>query len=59
VEIEAVAPELRPPAFLTLIVKKKTRKGDFAQELASRIADGQTLVVPNYLADAIRKSAEP
>jgi putative ATP-dependent endonuclease of the OLD family len=57
-DIEAVAPELRPAAFLALIAKKKTRKGDFAQEVASRIAAGQPLLVPDYLADAVRKSAE-
>jgi len=57
--IEAIAPVLRPAAFMSLITAKKTRKGDLAQEIASRISAGQTFVVPEYLEQAICKSAEP
>ena len=45
-------------AFLKLIEAKKTRKGDLAQAIASRIAAGDPFVVPLYLADAIRAAAQ-
>jgi putative ATP-dependent endonuclease of OLD family len=52
-KIEAVAATDRPSAFLNLIKDKKTRKGDFAQELAATILDGDAFVVPEYLKSAI------
>ncbi|CAJ0802542.1 DNA replication and repair protein RecF [Ralstonia condita] len=55
--IEHVAPQDRPDAFLRLIEAKKTRKGDLAQAIASRLATGEPFVVPDYLADAIRGAA--
>ncbi|WP_247570138.1 ATP-dependent nuclease [Ralstonia pseudosolanacearum] len=55
--IEHVAPQDRPDAFLSLIEAKKTRKGDLAQAIASRLATGEPFVVPDYLADAIRGAA--
>jgi len=56
--IEGVAAHDRPDAFLKLIGAKKTRKGDLAQAIASRIAEGEPFVVPTYLADAIRGAAQ-
>ncbi len=44
----------RPSAFLKLIESKKTRKGDLAQAIASRIEAGEPFIVPTYLVDAIR-----
>ncbi len=57
-QIEGVAAQDRPDAFLKLIEVKKTRKGDLAQAIASRIAAGEPFVVPPYLADAIRGAAQ-
>lgn len=56
--IEGAAVQDRPDAFLKLIEAKKTRKGDLAQAIASRIATGEPFVVPLYLADAIRGAAQ-
>lgn len=55
--IEGVAPQDRPTAFLQLIEAKKTRKGDLAQAIASRIAAGEPFTVPAYLVAAIREAA--
>ena len=55
--IEGVAVQARPDAFLKLIEAKKTRKGDLAQAIASRIAAGEPFVVPHYLVNAIRGAA--
>lgn len=57
-QIESVAAQDRPTAFLKLIEAKKTRKGDLAQAIASRIAAGEPFVVPAYLAEAIRGAAQ-
>ncbi len=57
-QIERVAVQDRPDAFLKLIDTKKTRKGDLAQAMASRIAAGEPFVVPPYLADAIRGASQ-
>ena len=56
--IESVPAQDRPGAFLALIEAKKTRKGDLAQAIASRIQAGEPFVVPAYLADAIRGAAQ-
>lgn len=56
-QIEGVAEQNRPAAFLKLIETKKTRKGDLAQAIASRIAAGEQFAVPEYLVDAIRGAA--
>jgi putative ATP-dependent endonuclease of OLD family len=56
--IDGVAAQDRPDAFLKLIEAKKTRKGDLAQAIASRIAAGEPFVVPAYLVDAIRGAAQ-
>lgn len=56
-QIENVIPEARPDAFLKLLAEKRTRKGDLAQAIASRIAAGAPFVVPAYLAEAIRGAA--
>ncbi|WP_333901394.1 ATP-dependent nuclease [Enterobacter wuhouensis] len=53
-QIEAIPEQDRPNAFLKLIEAKKTRKGDLAQAMASRIEAGEPFVVPPYLIDAIR-----
>lgn len=52
-EIESIAAVDRPNAFLGLIKTKKTRKGDLAQAIASRIKAGDPFIVPGYLSDAI------
>jgi putative ATP-dependent endonuclease of the OLD family len=46
-------------AFLDLLKTSRTRKGDFAQELAERIEAGEPFQVPAYLEQAIRAIAEP
>ena len=56
--IEALAVEQRPAAFLELLSGKRTRKGDFAQELASRVEKGAPFTVPDYLRDAINAIAQ-
>lgn len=56
--IEMVPTQDRPDAFLRLIAAKKTRKGDFAQAMASRIAAGAQFDVPPYLAAAIRAASQ-
>ncbi|ENY6785636.1 ATP-dependent endonuclease [Providencia rettgeri] len=53
-QIESIPEQDRPNAFLKLIGAKKTRKGDLAQAIASRIEAGEPFVVPPYLIDAIR-----
>ena len=57
-QIEAAEKQDRPDAFLKLIEAKKTRKGDLAQAIASRIVAGEPFVVPLYLAKAIRGAAQ-
>ena len=37
---------------------KRTKKGDFAQELASRVEKGAPFTVPDYLRDAINAIAQ-
>lgn len=54
--IEGVDPAERARAFLDLIETKRTRKGDLAQAIASRIEGGETVVVPDYLSAAIREA---
>jgi len=56
--IESVAVQDRPEAFLKLIEAKKTRKGDLAQAIASRVMAGEVFIVPPYLTDAIRSAAQ-
>jgi putative ATP-dependent endonuclease of OLD family len=57
-QIEGVAEQERPLAFLNLIEAKRTRKGDLAQAIASRVSAGDTFVVPTYLANAILDAAK-
>lgn len=54
--IEGVPPAQRADAFLKLLSEKKTRKGDLAQAVASRIAAGERFEPPGYLAAAIRRA---
>jgi putative ATP-dependent endonuclease of OLD family len=51
--IESASPEVRGEAFLNLLHDKETRKGDFAQQIALRIARRAPFKVPVYLQDAI------
>ncbi len=53
--IEAMPTEGRPNAFLQLLSDKKTRKGDFAQQVAARIAKGAPFQIPIYIENAIRE----
>lgn len=57
--IENVPVTSRPTAFLKLLADKRSRKGDFAQEIAARITAGDSFQVPGYLDAAIRKTSEP
>lgn len=57
-EIEARAESDQPDAFLNLLLSTKTRKGDFAQELAARLEAGAPFEIPQYLRQAIIKIAE-
>lgn len=55
--IEELPDEKRPESFLELLKKKKTRKGDLAQAIASEIKAQEKFVVPEYLKDAILKAS--
>jgi putative ATP-dependent endonuclease of OLD family len=57
-DVDAAQPQGRAAAFVTLLKEKKTRKGDFAQQLAELIEAGEAFLVPGYLDQAIRKVAE-
>ncbi len=48
----------RGDAFVSLLAESRTRKGDFAQELAAAIEAGAHFVVPEYLRLAIHKIGE-
>jgi putative ATP-dependent endonuclease of OLD family len=52
-DIDGVAVAVRPQAFVDLLKSTRTRKGDFAQQLAQRIEDGAAFHVPDYLRQAI------
>ena len=56
--VEGKAEVDRPQAFVDLLASSKTRKGDFAQELAADIGAGAAFHVPEYLKLAILKIAE-
>jgi len=56
-KIEAIPQEDRANAFLKLIEAKRTRKGDLAQAIASRIESNEKFEVPDYLNDAILSAA--
>lgn len=58
-QIEDVAEEARANSFLKLLSDKRTRKGDFAQQIASLIEAGDPFKVPDYFIKAIQKIAEP
>ena len=53
--IESLPEANRPDAFIKLLVEKKTRKGDFIQQISERISKGVTFRVPAYLENAIRE----
>jgi putative ATP-dependent endonuclease of OLD family len=53
-DIEGVALAERPNAFVKLLDETRTRKGDFAQQLAAQINAGADFKVPGYLEEAIR-----
>ena len=57
--IESVSEGRRPGAFVELLKKKRTRKGDLAQQIASWITSGTPFAVPKYLQDAIEAIAAP
>ncbi len=57
-EIDSVQPQERASAFVALLKSKKTRKGDFTQQLAEFVENGEAFIVPGYLDQAIRKVAE-
>lgn len=56
-DIDGVAAADRPTAFVDLLKATRTRKGDFAQQLAERIEGGAVFHVPTYLREAIRAVA--
>jgi putative ATP-dependent endonuclease of OLD family len=57
-DIEGAGAGGRPAAFLALIKAKRTRKGDLAQAIAARIAEGEPFQVPGYLTNALAKIVE-
>lgn len=57
--VDAAPPETRAAAFVALLKRKQTRKGDFAQLLANLIEAHDPFEVPAYIEQAIRKVAEP
>lgn len=57
-KIESIPEQDQADAFLSLLASSKTRKGDFAQELAAQLEAGAAFVVPTYIEQAIRKIAE-
>jgi putative ATP-dependent endonuclease of OLD family len=52
-EVDNVATVARPAAFVELLKSTRTRKGDFAQQLAEHIEAGAAFNVPAYLQEAI------
>jgi putative ATP-dependent endonuclease of OLD family len=58
-EVDGAQPNNRATAFVELLKAKQTRKGDFAQRVADVIEAGEPFQVPAYLAQAIRRVAEP
>lgn len=57
-EVETQTVDKRAYAFVKLLKSTRTRKGDFAQYLASLIQNGEIVSVPKYLRDAILKVSE-
>lgn len=53
--IGALSEADRPGAFVKLLADKKTRKGDFIQQLSERITKGARFQVPAYLVNAIKE----
>lgn len=51
--VDGVAAAARPAAFVELLKSTRTRKGDFAQQLAERVEAGAPFQVPDYLRQAI------
>lgn len=58
-DIEGSAPLERPNAFVKLLEETRTRKGDFAQQLAAQIDAGIDFIVPRYLEEAIKAASAP
>ena len=58
-EVDGAQRNNRATAFVELLKAKQTRKGDFAQRVADLIEAGEPFQVPPYLAQAIRRVAEP
>lgn len=56
-DIDGVEEAARSDAFLELLTSTRTRKGDFAQQLAERIEAGAAVHVPAYLVQAIQSAA--
>jgi putative ATP-dependent endonuclease of OLD family len=52
-DVEGAAVTDRPAAFVDLLKSTRTRKGDFAQQLAERVEAGALFHVPDYLRQAI------
>lgn len=52
-DIDGATAADRPQAFVDLLKSTRTRKGDFAQQLAERIQAGAAFQVPDYLRQAI------
>lgn len=58
-DIEQVEEAGRSAAFVKLFSETRTRKGDFAQQLAAHIEAGAAFTVPAYIRDAIEAVAAP
>ncbi len=52
-EVDGVADEERANAFVKLLSQTRTRKGDFAQQVAAQVEAGASLTVPPYLKETI------
>jgi putative ATP-dependent endonuclease of OLD family len=58
-DIERLSSVERPKAFVELLYETRTRKGDFAQQLAAQIDAGNDFNVPHYLKEAILAASAP
>ena len=58
-DVEQAAETGRAAAFVNVLTETRTRKGDFAQQLAAQIEAGTAFTVPAYIKHAIEAIAAP
>lgn len=56
-EVDGVSEADRANAFVQLLYQTRTRKGDFAQQVAANVEAGEALVVPAYIKGTIEAAA--